>query len=209
MPDFLWTVKTVKTGVFQGLILSSMCPAWNCSSTKSCKCISFSLTRAHWSTQTGLDVSHVRGMACGGRNFGGGLITKSCLTHVTPMECSLPGSSVHGIFQARILEWVAFSFSRGSSWPRNRTQISCPAVRFFTNWAMREAQKNFNGPQLALFCPLLAEQIKEKDLPPFLALFLVGTPFLPSYDLPFPHWKELGANGQADLCPINYRECLQ
>ena len=42
-----------------------------------------------------------------------------------PMGCSLPGSSIHGILQARILEWVAISFSRGSSWPRNRTQVSC------------------------------------------------------------------------------------
>ena len=41
------------------------------------------------------------------------------------MDCSLPGSSVHGIFQARILEWVAISFSRGSSWPRNWTGVSC------------------------------------------------------------------------------------
>ena len=42
------------------------------------------------------------------------LVTKSCLTLVTPMDCSPPGSSVHGVFQARILEWVAISFSRGS-----------------------------------------------------------------------------------------------
>ena len=51
------------------------------------------------------------------------------------MDCSPPGSSVHGIFQARTLEWVAISFSRGSSWPRNRTQVSCIAGRFFTVWA--------------------------------------------------------------------------
>ena len=56
------------------------------------------------------------------------------------MVCSLPGSSVHGIFQMRILEWVAISFSRGSSWPRNQIQVSCIAGRFFTYWAMREAQ---------------------------------------------------------------------
>ena len=55
------------------------------------------------------------------------------------VDCSLPGSSVHGILQARILEWVAISFSRGSSWPRNRTWVSCIAGRWFTNWAMREA----------------------------------------------------------------------
>ena len=44
-------------------------------------------------------------------------VTQSCLILCDPMDCSLPGSSVHGIFQARVLEWVAISFSRGSSWP--------------------------------------------------------------------------------------------
>ena len=46
-------------------------------------------------------------------------VAQSCLTLCNPMGCSLPGSSVHGIFQARILEWVAISFSRRSSWPRD------------------------------------------------------------------------------------------
>ena len=55
------------------------------------------------------------------------------------MDCSLSGSSVHGILQARILEWVAISFSRGSSRPRNWTWVSCIAGRWFTNWARREA----------------------------------------------------------------------
>ena len=54
------------------------------------------------------------------------------------MDCSLSGSSVHGIFQARILEWVAIPFSRGSSWPRDQTQVCCNAGKFFTNWATRE-----------------------------------------------------------------------
>ena len=52
-----------------------------------------------------------------------------------PMDCSPPGSSVHGILQARTLEWVAISFSRGSSWPRDQTCISwfsCTAGGFFT-----------------------------------------------------------------------------
>ena len=48
------------------------------------------------------------------------------------MACSPPGSSVHGILQARIREWVAVPFSRGSSWPRNWSQVSCIAGRFFT-----------------------------------------------------------------------------
>ena len=49
-----------------------------------------------------------------------------------PLDCSPRGSSVHGIFHARILEWVAISSSRGSSRPRDRTQVSCTAGRFFT-----------------------------------------------------------------------------
>ena len=63
----------------------------------------------------------------------------SQLSHVRPMDCSLPGTSVHGIFQARILEWVAISFSRASSRLRGRTPVSCTAGRFFTIWAPREA----------------------------------------------------------------------
>ena len=55
-----------------------------------------------------------------------------------PMDCSPPGSSVHGIFQVRVLKWVAISFSRGSSLPRNRTWVSCIVGRHFTVWATRE-----------------------------------------------------------------------
>ena len=61
-------------------------------------------------------------------------VSQSCLTLCHPMDYT-----VHGILQVRILEWVAFPFSSGSSWPRNRTRVSCIAGRFFTNWAMREA----------------------------------------------------------------------
>ena len=52
------------------------------------------------------------------------LFAQSCPILCGPMDCSLPGSSVHGLSQAEILEWVAISFSRGSSWPRDRTNIS-------------------------------------------------------------------------------------
>ena len=58
-----------------------------------------------------------------------------CLTLCDPMDCSLPGSSVHGVFQARVLEWVAMPSSRGSSQPRGQTHISlclCIAGKFFT-----------------------------------------------------------------------------
>ena len=60
--------------------------------------------------------------------------TQSCLTVCDPMDCILPGSSVHRILQARILEWVAISFSRGSSWPRDRTLVFCIVGTFFTVW---------------------------------------------------------------------------
>ena len=62
-----------------------------------------------------------------------GLVAKLCPTLVDPMDCSLPGSSVHGILQARTLEWVAISFSRGSFQPRNQTQVFCIAGRLFTD----------------------------------------------------------------------------
>ena len=67
------------------------------------------------------------------------LIAPLCLTLCDPMDCSPPSSSVHGILQARILEWVAIPFSRGSSWFRDGTQVSCLAGIFFSVWATREA----------------------------------------------------------------------
>ena len=57
-----------------------------------------------------------------------------------PMEGSLPGFSVHGIFQATVLEWIAISFSRGSSRPRDRTQVSCIVDTRLTIWATREVK---------------------------------------------------------------------
>ena len=60
--------------------------------------------------------------------FSRSVVSDSC----DPMDCSPPGSSVHAIFQARILEWVAISFFRGSSWPREWTRVSCFAGGFFT-----------------------------------------------------------------------------
>ena len=69
-------------------------------------------------------------------------VAQSYLTLCVPMDCSLPGSSIQGIFQARILEWVAISSSRGSSRFRDWTCVSCVfciAGGFFTFWAIREA----------------------------------------------------------------------
>ena len=67
------------------------------------------------------------------------LVTQLCPTLCNPMECSPPGSSVHGILQARILEWIGIPFSRASPQHRDRTWDSCIAGRFFIIWATREA----------------------------------------------------------------------
>ena len=72
------------------------------------------------------------------------LVAQSRLTLCNPMDCSPPGSFVHGISQARILEWVAICFSRKSSSPRDPTHVSCVsyiASRFFPCWAIREAHQ--------------------------------------------------------------------
>ena len=65
-------------------------------------------------------------------------VAQLCPTLCNLVDCSPPGSSIHGIFQARILEWVAISFSRGSSRPRDWTQVYCTGGRRFTVWATRE-----------------------------------------------------------------------
>ena len=67
------------------------------------------------------------------------LVAPSAPVVFDPMDCSPPGSSVRGIIQAKILEWVAISFSRGSSRPRDQSQVSCFAGRFFIVWATKEA----------------------------------------------------------------------
>ena len=66
-------------------------------------------------------------------------VTQLCLTLCDPMDYSLPGSSVHGILQARILDWGAISFSRGSSWIRDGTSVFCIGRWVIYHWATREA----------------------------------------------------------------------
>ena len=80
------------------------------------------------------------------------LVTQWCLTLCDHIDCHPPGSSVHGIFQATMLEKVAISFSRGSSRPRDQTRASCFAGRHFTVGATREAQTN----------PIITEMLIDK-----------------------------------------------
>ena len=82
---------------------------------------------------------------------------QSCLTLCDPMNCSLPGSSAHGILQARMLEWVAISFSRGSSWPRSRTRVSCIAGRFFITELWGKWLLFLTEVDALLQCPVLPD----------------------------------------------------
>ena len=82
------------------------------------------------------------------------MCTQSCLTLRDPVDCSLPGSSAHGIFQARILEWVAVSFFRGSSQPRYRICISCIGRWILYHCANWEAHwKEWPGINLSTHTP--------------------------------------------------------
>ena len=87
-------------------------------------------------------------------------VTQSCLTLCDPMDCSPAGSSVHGILQARILEWVAMPSTRGSSQPRDRTLVSRTAGKFFTAWASRDIQGLFicNGLKICISIPDLFQE---------------------------------------------------
>ena len=69
------------------------------------------------------------------------VVAQSCPTLCDPMDCSLSSSSVHGILQAKILEWVASAFSRGSSRPSDQTWVSCFANRFSTIWSWESASE--------------------------------------------------------------------
>ena len=73
------------------------------------------------------------------------LVAQSCTTLCDPMDCRPPGSSVHEILQARVLEWVAMPSSRGSSQPNDQNQVSRIAGRFFTSWETREVQEYWGG----------------------------------------------------------------
>ena len=110
----------------------------------------------------------------------------SCVGLCDPMDCILPGFSIHGIFQARILEWVTISFSRGSFRPREQTWVSLIGGRHFNLWATREAPRLMlatppNHAQISPSCGGLVSQIclPKLDLQSFF-LFLVAACKIPS-----------------------------
>ena len=91
-------------------------------------------------------------------------VTQSCPTLCHPLDCSPPGSSIHEVFQARILEWVAISYSRGSFQPRDRTCIPCIAGEFFT---AEPPGKPFNKNELLLLlfsCWVVSNSLQPGEL---------------------------------------------
>ena len=110
---------------------------------------------------------------------------QSCPTLCDPMDCSPPGSPVHGILQERTLEWVSILSSMGSSQSRDQTQVSSTAGRFFTIWATREARHHilqlFNPQQKARLhtgqWPNINIKLSEKSLEGIALLFLVSPSF--------------------------------
>ena len=104
------------------------------------------------------------------------VVSDSC----NPMDCSPPGSSVHGLFQATILEWVAISFSRGSSPPKGRTHVSCV-------WqADSLSLSHLGSPTKDIFTSKTFSQIQKRPETFFPHTFppLASPPFLPSHALP-------------------------
>ena len=122
---------------------------------------------------------------------------KLCPTLWDPIDCSLPGSSVHGIFQARILEWVAISYSRESSQPRDRTHRSCIGRRtfFLTTWATWETPLNewscLTGVKLVHLCrhPRLLTSLFQTGGPKVAAPNSLNTKD-PIISLPLSTWNK-------------------
>ena len=127
------------------------------------------------------------------------IVTHSCLTLCDPIDCSLPGSSVHGILQARILEWVGVPFSKGSSLPGDQTWVSCTAARLFIIWATREAQYSPYDTLICLSLFFLLVLIMSQKIREYQGAVLSLTPC---------HHKrgtlnnESGAEGKESACNV-------
>ena len=113
-------------------------------------------------------------------------------------NCSPPGSAVHGIFQARILEWAAISFSKGSSQRRDQTWVSCIAERRFTILATKEAQNQvWPDPFMELKPILFLELITTKTLPGKCTWYLEGPALHEIKNITSWQARNLGGFGRA------------
>ena len=112
-------------------------------------------------------------------------VAQSCPTLCDPVDCSPPGSSFHGIFQARVLEWVAISFSRGSSQPRDRTWFSLILGRrsnlrakpSFIEWPhfpfSQPLELSFLQPSLTPHAPVLTHSFNHQTLVDLISFSIV------------------------------------
>ena len=106
-----------------------------------------------WSSGRSSNNYHTHGYECNDisrylhQEWCGGVCVLSHVRFCSPMDCSPPGSSIHGIFQVRILEWIAISYSRGSAWPRDRTHVawvSCTSRQILYHCATWEVHSKSN-----------------------------------------------------------------
>ena len=120
------------------------------------------------------------------------------------MDCSLPGSSVHGIFQAIVLEWIAISFSKGSSQPRDRTRVSHIVDRRFTVWATRQISYGglVNKPCLTLAIPWTVACQAPQSIEFSRQEYLSGLPFPFPGDLPDSGTEPRSLTLQAVSCTV-------
>ena len=136
---FIWTPKGTLEKTDSLDLMFPGCDAWN-------NCMILWLKQDRWTEEPGLVMTRLSHWIHSPQSYPTSrlvcLLAQLCPTICDPMDCSLPGSSVHGILQAGILEWVAIPSSRGSSQPRDRTHVSCvscTAGRFSTTSATWEA----------------------------------------------------------------------
>ena len=133
-------------------------------------------------------------------------VTQSCPTLGDPMGYGLPHSSVHGIFQARVLEWVAISFSRGSFQPRDWTQVSWIVGRYFTVWATRKVQG------LSLLKLMSIELVMPSNRLIFCHPLLLLPSIFPSISVFFNEsvlhirWSKFGVSASSSVLPMNIQE---
>ena len=125
------------------------------------------------------------------------LITRVRLSE--SMDCSPPGSSVHGILLAGILEWVAIRFCRGSSWPRDQTMVSCTAGKFFTVWATKEWSRSVVSDSATLWTAAYQASL---SMGFFRQECWNGLPLLPRGSLPDPGLKPHFLHWQVDSLPL-------
>ena len=110
------------------------------------------------------------------------------MSHSLQLHGLPPGSSVHGILQARILEWVAIPFSRGSSWLRDWTWVSCIAGRFFTTWASR-----------FLWISTMKKPRKLKELIEILVKNVADNSYRGKSEWPRNRWRDIEITWNRDL----------